>query len=134
MEGFEVVGVAPSVAAGSQSFTPARRTSHTSTTSPNPAPNLASHPEPEGQDPERREVVVEIGRFLDRACRGEHRGTSGRDRVSLAFRYYIVLAGYDGVVFEQAQIYSKFAQVKNICKRGPILATRFSSACQLCGD
>ena len=35
------------------------------------------------------------------ACRGEHRGPSRRDRISLASKYYVVLAGYDGVVYEE---------------------------------
>ena len=42
----------------------------------------------EGRDPVRVSVAIEVGAFLRRAYNGEHRGTSGRDKVSQASRYY----------------------------------------------
>ena len=73
----------------------------------------------EGRDPQRAAVAREVGAFLRRACNGEHRGTSGRDKISLASKFYIVVAPYSGEVFSKVRVYSKFAPVKELCKRGP---------------
>ena len=44
----------------------------------------------------RTEVLEGVGRFLRRALDGAYRGSSGRDQLSLASRYYIVLADFEG--------------------------------------
>ena len=44
----------------------------------------------------RRQLAVEIGQFLRRALNGEHRGSSGRDRLKLANRCYLILADFRG--------------------------------------
>ena len=66
----------------------------------------------EGRDPLRVSVAKEVGAFLGRACRGEHRGSSGRDRVQLASRVYIVLAPFSGELYAEARLYSKFEPVR----------------------
>ena len=67
----------------------------------------------------RVEVAEEVGRFLGRACRGEHRGPSGRHKVNLSSRVYIVLAGFDGRLLPAPKLFSTFAQVRDLCQRGP---------------
>lgn len=41
-------------------------------------------------DAERRAVAVEVGHFLSRALAGEHRGSSGRSKLPLASRIYVL--------------------------------------------
>jgi hypothetical protein len=67
----------------------------------------------------RVEVAEEVGRFLGRALRGEHRGVSGRQKVNLSSRVYIALAGYDGQHFPTPRLFSSFNQVRELCQRGP---------------
>ncbi|CAE7224208.1 Ap1g1 [Symbiodinium sp. CCMP2456] len=110
-EGFEVV--APPLASPDRREVAAR-------SSEAGYPRLESPGESNGgRDQQRVAVAREIGAFLRRAINGEHRGTSGRDKVSLASRFYIVLAPYSGEVFSKVRVYSKFAPVKALCKRGP---------------
>ena len=117
-EGFEVVEEAPR-AFNSQPATPARLPGPSSRTALAASPTVASAAELEPRDPVRAAAAADVGRFLARACAGENRGASGRDRIQLASRYYIVLAGFDGIVFEEARVFSKFGPVKSLCKRGP---------------
>eukprot|EP00438_Fugacium_kawagutii_P025713 Skav210469 [mRNA] locus=scaffold737:198761:205644:+ [translate_table: standard] len=50
-------------------------------------------------DPQgRRTLARELGRFLRRAADGDHQGTSGRDRLKLANRCYLVVADFGGTV------------------------------------
>eukprot|EP00439_Symbiodinium_sp_Y106_P042953 s2154_g5.t1 len=107
-EGFEVVEEAPR-AFNSQG--PSSRTALAA------SPTVASAAELEPRDPVRAAAAADVGRFLARACAGENRGASGRDRIQLAS--YIVLAGFDGIVFEEARVFSKFGPVKSLCKRRP---------------
>ena len=67
----------------------------------------------------RVEVAESVGAFLGRAVRGEHRGNSGRSRVNLSSRVYIVLAGFDGRVLEEPLLFSSFGPARELCLRGP---------------
>ena len=102
-EGFEVVEEAPR-ASNSQPATPARQPGPPSRTALAASPTVASAAELDSRDPVRASAAADVGRFLARACAGENRGASGRDRIQLASRYYIVLAGFDGIVFEEANL------------------------------
>ena len=68
---------------------------------------------------ERLNLAKECGAFLRRSYRGENRGTSGRDRLKLANRLYVILADYSGKKFSQPKVTTSFEEVKTICKRGP---------------
>ena len=119
LEGEEDVEVVPRQAAPPLS-TPLRARPRGSAEVATASPPRASLTDPEvGQDPVRAAAAPEIGAFLRRAYNGEHRGASGRDKVSQASHYYIVLAPYTGDRFATARVYSKFAPVKALCKRGP---------------
>jgi hypothetical protein len=96
---FELVG-APSVSAQS-AYSPASRV-HAS-----------------GLSPHRVAVAEEVGRFLGRASRGEFRGSSGRSKVNLSSRIYVVLAPFDGRLFPEPRLFTVFAKVRELCLRGP---------------
>lgn len=88
-------------------------------TSPSARVQSAAGAEVLGSDSRGRRILAEeIGRFLRRAVEGEHRGSSGRDRLKLQNRVYVVLAGFDGSLLTEPRVESSFAVVKAICKRG----------------
>ena len=109
---FEVI--TPTAESPRQAFTPPPRTHHTSS-----LPSAGSRGSPSGaasgsvaadvpgppDGPFRQEIASEVGRFLGRALRGEHRGTSGRDRLALPSRYYIVLVDYQGTRLPEPAIF-----------------------------
>ena len=66
----------------------------------------------------RRKLAEGIGRFLLRCVKGEHRGTSGRDRLKLQNRLYVILADFEGNLLSEPQVEFSFAPVKALCKRG----------------
>ena len=64
----------------------------------------------------REEVARGIGAFLKRSLNGEPRGSSGRDRVALGSRYYILVRDKAGHVYrDPVQIHSRFSRVKEVC-------------------
>ena len=67
----------------------------------------------------RLELARECGRFLTRALAGDYRGGSGRDRLRLASRVYVVLATFSGERCIPPKVLFNFAEVKKLCKSGP---------------
>ncbi len=67
----------------------------------------------------RLELARGCGRFLARALAGDYRGGSGRDRLRLASRVYIVLATFSGERCLPPKVLFSFAEVKRLCKSGP---------------
>ena len=67
----------------------------------------------------RLELAKQIGLFLRRANSGENRGTSGRDRLRLQSRYYVVVRNFEGREFQPPLFFDRFAPVRDHCKRGP---------------
>ena len=67
----------------------------------------------------RAAIAAEVGSFLARALSGASRGTSGRDRLSLQSKYYIILADYQGRRPTEPLICNTFARVREHCCRGP---------------
>ena len=69
--------------------------------------------------PEREEVARGIGRFFVRALEGRHRGNSGRDRVALSSRLYVVIRNRAGLVTtDPVRVLYRFSEVKAICAQG----------------
>ena len=66
----------------------------------------------------RRELAAEIGRFLGRAAQGDFRGSSGRDRLRLASRCYIVVKTFEGNTLPTPLFTQQFTEVRRLCKRG----------------
>ena len=66
----------------------------------------------------RLALAKEIGKFLRRAVAGQPRGSSGRDRLKLQNRCYLVVADFEGKLFAEPKFLTSFQEVKAICKRG----------------
>ena len=62
---------------------------------------------------ERAAACREIGLFLRRCLAGDHRGASGRDRLNLASRLWIVVRDFEGVI-----VCKRFSDCAALCKRG----------------
>lgn len=67
---------------------------------------------------EREEICDGIAAFLVRALRGENRGTSGRERLVLASRIWIVARSIDGEEYRPLKVFRTFAGCKELVKRG----------------
>ena len=67
----------------------------------------------------REAVARDIGLWLRRALNGEHRGNSGRERVALSSRYYLVLRDLQGRVYQDpVLVFNRFTPVKRLCQEG----------------
>ena len=65
---------------------------------------------------EREEVAAGIGRFFVRALNGGQRGDSGRDRIGLASRIYVVVKDHSGAVSTNpVRVFQRFTDVKRLC-------------------
>ncbi len=103
--------VSPSVAPSSSGY---------SFVSQNPVPttqptHLLATADHEG----RAALAREIGRFLVRCLEGSNRGQSGRARLKLPSRLYLILADYSGNRLSEPRVVRDFATASSICKRGP---------------
>ena len=58
--------------------------------------------------PGREELCRDIAAFVNRALRGEHRGSSGRDRLRVANRYYLVFSNFEGEAFPVPLFFCKY--------------------------
>ena len=63
-------------------------------------------------------LARDLGAFIRRALAGEHTQGSGRDRLNLKSRVYLVFAGFDRVHLSRPKVFLQFNQVSAICKRG----------------
>lgn len=66
----------------------------------------------------RARLAKECGQFLARAVAGTYRGSSGREKLKLANRIYVVLADFTGKKRTTPLVTDSFAEVKELCKRG----------------
>ena len=65
---------------------------------------------------ERERICAEIGNFLCRALAGGHRGNSGREKLKLASRLYLVIRDFRGTVTTRpVRVVFKFSEVKELC-------------------
>lgn len=66
----------------------------------------------------RQNLALQIGQFIRRALAGEPLGSSGRDRLSLQNRCYLVFAEYEGNHLRPPLFTRQFSDVRERCKRG----------------
>ena len=67
----------------------------------------------------REQVAEELGDFLRRALGGSHRGKSGRGKVNLPSRFYIILRDFAGLeTLHPARVFTNYSRVKALCSRG----------------
>lgn len=64
----------------------------------------------------RLEVASGVGRFFTRALAGDHRESSGRDRVNLPCKIYVVCRDYSGRLYDPVLVKSSFAAVRSLVK------------------
>lgn len=67
---------------------------------------------------EREAICGDIAAFLVRCRTGQQRGTSGRDRINLPSRVWLVCRDFEGQDFDPVRIYKVFALCKDLVKRG----------------
>ena len=91
----------------------------------------AGTPSAPGSDPERsggsrlsqpwleREAICdEIGDFIRRSLDGDHRGASGRDRLHLPSRIWLVFRDYEGLCYKPVRVCRSWQSCKDLVKRG----------------
>ena len=66
----------------------------------------------------REEVCRRVGAYLRRAVSGEHRGSSSRDLLLQASRYWIVVQSFEGRRFDPPRVFCKFGSCKQLVKKG----------------
>ena len=66
----------------------------------------------------RAALARHIGHFVNRALRGEFRGNSGRERLALASRLYLVFALHSGEHCNPPIVCFSWSAAKDLCKRG----------------
>ena len=66
----------------------------------------------------RLALAKACGAFLKRALEGDFRGGSGRDKLRLGSRVYLVVADYSGQRFDPPKVFFDFGSVRSICKSG----------------
>lgn len=65
---------------------------------------------------EREAICDQIGRFLARSISGAHRGSSGRDKIPLASRLWVVVRDYSGQIYTPVKVVKSWASCKVLCK------------------
>lgn len=70
-------------------------------------------------DRDREEAALQTGRFFGRALRGEPRGDSGRSRVKLQARHYVVIRSFLGEVYTNpVRVFTSFSEVRSLVAEG----------------
>lgn len=65
-------------------------------------------------EPERIECAREIGAWLKRCLAGQYRGSSGRDRVKLQNKVYLVVRDKDHKIYSPPLILHSWVETKNL--------------------
>lgn len=66
---------------------------------------------------ERESICIEVGQHIARSLKGEHRGESGRKKLKLASRLYLVFRDIQGRVHNPCKVFYKWSAVKEECAR-----------------
>ena len=67
---------------------------------------------------EREEIADQIGHFIARSVSGQHRGLSGREKVPLASRLWVVVRDYAGQIYSPVKVVRSWSSAKLLVKRG----------------
>lgn len=79
---------------------------------------------------ERRSAAIAIGQFLRRSLAGDHRGESGRSRISLPSTIYILVRDIRGRQYNPVRIYYSFSAIRPFVKlKAHRAGTRFLWGC-----
>ena len=66
----------------------------------------------------RDEIATNLGLWVARAVRGEHRGPSGRDKNPLSSRVWVTVRDFEGLIYDPPLIHRTWQGCKVLCKRG----------------
>ena len=67
---------------------------------------------------EREEIADQIGHFIARPVAGVHRGPSGRDKVPLPSRLWVVIRDYAGQIYSPVKVVRSWSSAKLLVKKG----------------
>jgi hypothetical protein len=67
---------------------------------------------------EREGICDEIAEFIKRSLDGDHRGASGRDRLRLPSRIWLVFRDYEGLHYKPVRVCRSWQSCKDLVKRG----------------
>ena len=65
---------------------------------------------------EREEICDQIGQFLARSISGGHRGSSGRDKIPLPSRFWVIVRDYAGQIYSPVKVVKSWTSCKLLCK------------------
>lgn len=68
---------------------------------------------------ERENIADGIGLFLARSLAGAHRGSSGRDKIPLQSRLWIICRDFNGQIYSPVKVVRSWSSCKILCKPGP---------------
>lgn len=66
----------------------------------------------------REDIADEIGSFIARSVAGHHRGPSGREKVPLASRLWVVVRDYAGQIYSPVKVVRSWSSAKILVKKG----------------
>ena len=66
----------------------------------------------------REDIADEIGSFIARSVAGEHRGPSGREKVPLASRLWVIVRDYAGQIYSPVKVVRSWSSAKILVKKG----------------
>ena len=67
---------------------------------------------------QREHICDGIADYIKRCLRGDYRGTSGRDRIDLPSRIWLIFKDYNGVIYSPVKVCRSFTECRALVKRG----------------
>ena len=65
----------------------------------------------------QREAIADgVGKFLHRALSGDHRQSSGRDRIPLQSRLWVICRDYAGQIYTPVKVVRSWSSCRELCK------------------
>ena len=65
----------------------------------------------------RREAAVSVGHFCRRCLQGQPRGLSGRERVDLASRVYVLVRDFEDKIYDPVRVFNCWGDIKPLVSR-----------------
>ena len=65
----------------------------------------------------RREAAVSVGHFFRRCLQGQPRGLSGRERVDLASRVYVLVRDFEDKIYDPVRVFNRWGDIKPLVSR-----------------
>jgi len=65
---------------------------------------------------QREDIADEVGQFIGRSIRGEHRGCSGRNKLPISSKYWIIARDYSGQIYDPVKVVRSWSSCRVLCK------------------